>query len=138
MTFEIVYPDNGLGIIRSFSEHLTGSEVIATLHETLSSPELIEKIKYSLADFSGVTDVTISKEEVQIISDLAVRIAKLNKDILVAVVGPQDLVFGLARMWQTHSDQSALDILVTRSRTEAENWIKQQGKSRFDLDLTFI
>lgn len=65
------------------------------------------------------------------------RSAEVNPDALVAVVAPNDLEFGLSRMWQILSDETPWEIRVFRGGEEARMWIRERAKERWKItDLT--
>jgi hypothetical protein len=46
--------------------------------------------------------------------------------MLVAIAGSDDLMFGLARMWEAYVDQAGFETAVFRELEAAESWIEAQ------------
>ncbi len=91
-----------------------------------SSHEKIRSISYQISDYSAVDRVEISAEEVLHLSQADQEAARINPDMLVAVVGKQDLMFGLLRMWELYAGASKMQACVFRDVEQARDWIRQQ------------
>ena len=53
--------------------------------------------------------------------------AKINPEMIIAVVGKKDLAFGLLRMWQVYTKEASLETSVFRELEEAKVWIVVWG-----------
>ena len=54
------------------------------------------------------------------------RAASINPGMLIAVVGKEDLTYGLLRMWQMQAEGPALETAVFRNLNEAMDWIRDR------------
>ena len=131
MGFAIQQLDNGRGVRRSFWGVLSGAELIASLEESLQSEATLRGYRYSLLDFSAIVDLDLSQDDLLTLAGLTSRISALNPDILVAIIAPQDIIFGLARMWEAYADESCCEMHIARSPTEAEGWLRERGRQKF-------
>lgn len=50
--------------------------------------------------------------------------SKINPNMCTALVGGQDLVYGLARMWKTLTYGAPIQTMVFRKLEDAQQWIK--------------
>ncbi len=59
--------------------------------------------------------------------------SKVNPNICLASVVPEDLAFGMVRMWGGYAQDLAWTFRMFRSRGEAEQWLRDQ----IGANLTF-
>ena len=84
------------------------------------------------------TSITISTGAVEEIARYSKKAAEMDPDRLTAIVASKDVIFGLARMWELMSGDVQTGVMVFREREDAEEWIRQEVKDRFQIDtLTF-
>jgi len=133
MPIEEKIVDNGLGYIMSGHGIVTGQDIIR-VNELTSTDEQHQKYIYWLYDFSEINDLKVSSEEIMIVANQDLEEAKKKPDMVGAVVAPKDLIYGLVRMWEIYSDNTGWNVMVLRSRDEAETWIKKQ----LNMELTFM
>jgi hypothetical protein len=72
--------------------------------------------------------LTIETTAVQELAHQTKTLLSRLPSLLVVVVAPQDLVFGLGRMWGAYASSSLADPHLFRTRPEAERWIEDQLK----------
>ena len=51
---------------------------------------------------------------------------KLSTSAKVAIVAPQDLTFGLTRVYEVYREQEQLEYMVFRTEQEAINWLRSE------------
>lgn len=73
-----------------------------------------------LWDCSEVTKVAVGIEVVRFLS----RSSSYEAGAKRAVVAPDDITFGLARMFQTLHEDAPEEVRIFRSREEARRWLK--------------
>lgn len=131
--------DDGLGVIIIGSGSVTEAEYLDFYTRELSQgPDACKNCRYSLHDYSEVTSVTIASSAVGQIASFSKKAAEANPDCVTAIVADKDIIFGLARMWEIQSSDAQMDVMVFRNREDAEAWIRQEVKERFQIaDLTF-
>ena len=88
-----------------------------------------------LSDFSDVVSLEISTGGVRELSNICLEAATRHPDPVVAIVGSQDVIFGLARMFEALSQRSPWEISVFRDRREAVDWIRTEVRERFGMDV---
>ena len=114
------------GILCKGKGDITGIEIIDANKKIYKTPESIGEIKYQIVDFSDIESVEVSSPDIQKIAAQDAFAAKINPRMLIAVVGQDDIVFGLARMWQAYMDQPSFKTQIFRTIAEAEKWIADE------------
>jgi hypothetical protein len=139
MTVEIKDLDGGIGNIVACWGILTGKEYIDALRDHFSQDrEKFKKYKYSLCDHTDVKKIEIASNEVEIIAQLCKEAEVVNSDVVVAVAADKDFTYGLSRMWQILVEETGWEIMVFRSRDDAEEWIKERIEEKFGIDVLAV
>jgi hypothetical protein len=115
--------EGGRGILRVWSGAVTARDVIAANADSFAREDWT-KVEYVIADFTGATTVQATADEIRQISFAEVRHAMSFPHLVIAVVAPTDIIFGLARMWQVFAGATGWTLRVCRSRDEAEGWVR--------------
>ena len=117
------HPDERTGIfqVRAFGK-ITDADVI-DLRESLShEPPFINGWPI-LCDCSGVTGLLVSRELIESFAKAARK-----RHNLLAIIAPKAVVFGVARMYQIHSDPGDKRIHVFAKAREAKVWLSEEMK----------
>lgn len=134
MPYKIEYLEAERGVVTTCSGLITAEEFEQCSKEkffrngvALTKEEILY-YRYSLSDLSAVTDSDIPQRAL-------VENAKMTKELLAihpkgifAVVAPQDIEFGLGRMWQAYTENQDDRVHIFKSRKAADRWIKQSLK----------
>jgi len=136
MSVHIEIHQAGIGIIINFSGALTLSDFHEVQDVFLTSTEKLKHVKYVILDLTFVDSLNIPYGDVELLAERSKLIADSGPPgVLHAVAAPRDLGYGLARMWQVLSEHTGWEILVLRSRSEAEEWIRKRAREKFGLDI---
>ena len=125
MTIQINYLDNGIGIEIIASGIVTGEEIIAA-HKEIYNEENLKKQKYQIIDRTHCTEYQVYAEDVEIISEIDNKASEVNPNIIVALVSPTSLQFGMSRMWQFYLKDDRFVTKVFQDRKSSDEWIKAQ------------
>ena len=125
MAVRINYLHNGIGIEIIASGIVTGEEIIKAQEETYNE-ENLQKQKYQIIDRTHCTKYQVSSEEIERISDIDNRASEVNLYIIIAVVSPTPLQFGMTRMWQAYIKEDRFVTKIFTDRKSADEWIKLQ------------
>ncbi len=137
MPIEMKDSDNGLGVIVTGRRIVSENEYVNSYKKHLSQ-DRNKYQKYSLNDWSTVTEVKVSSDAIAQIAELCKNAAKINPDVIVAHIANKDITFGLSRMWEMLSDETKWEVMVFRNREDAEAWIRQKVEEKYGIgDLTF-
>jgi len=77
-------------------------------------------------DHSEVPEERVDVESIQALAGAVEGAMSPIPEGLVAIVAPSDLLFGLARMWETLAAQPGLNSRVVRARPEAIAWLEDE------------
>jgi hypothetical protein len=104
---------------------VTGSEIIAINHWLYSELADQELARFQLWDFSAAAGIEVDIEKLREVARQDKQAAK-SAPLVIACVSPTDLVYGLSRMWQLLSDDTAIAANVFRDLPNAQAWMHAQ------------
>lgn len=139
MPIEIKDIDGGLGNIVALTGVVTEQEFADAMAEHMSQdPEKFRRYNYSLTDLTQTTELNFSAVFIRNHAQVCVQMAEINPEAIVVAIAPEDLDFGLSRMWETLCDETDWETGVFRSGAEARDWIRERAEARWGItDLTF-
>ena len=139
MPIKLQILDHGAGLLIEGSGHVNEAEYLHFFRTHLSSGAIASQTqKYSLTDWSQVTEAKISNAAIQEVAALSREVLIQNPQIVMAFVAHDDLLFGLTRMFELSTSQPDSLMRVFHQRSEAESWVRAEVKARFGAeDLTF-
>ncbi len=126
MPFDLQFTDDG-GVRGVGHGVVTGRDLIEA-NEILYDPDLLGETRYHVADLAAVERFDVSSEEIRTLAAQDVAAASVNPRLIVAVVGSEDIVFGMSRMWQIIAELqegSLITCAVFRTFDEAMVWIHE-------------
>lgn len=124
MPVSIKIADSGLGVVLIARGDLFIQDVLDANHDFFNQyAQEFLSCRYWLADYSQVEDTDADYTRIHQLADLHVKMSKLNPQLIVAVYGPQDFIFGMARMWEMLAEATGWQTAVFRSAEEAKAWI---------------
>ena len=126
MGIEVSLTADRIGVVYTSSGVLTGEDLLdadARLHEHVArNPE----IRYLLADHSAIPEERVDSASIRALAQRSGRTLELIPAGFVAIVAPNDVLFGLSRMWEIQAEQPGLVARVVRSREEAVAWLRDE------------
>jgi hypothetical protein len=138
MPISIEGRQDGAGVIYYCHGDMTIDDFFQAGIGFLAFPEEIKKWRYSVIDLTSVAAMHLSSDDIRSVVEQNKRIAAIaHPGVILAVAAPKDLGYGLARMWEILMEQIGWETMTFRSRAEAESWIRQRAKEKFDLDIPF-
>jgi hypothetical protein len=135
MPVDVQIVHGGLGRLFVCRGVLAGGELIARNAEMLSAEGNYKGVRWALIDESATTSVAISTAEVQTIVEQDGRLAAALPELVIAVVAPHDIGFGLSRMWEILTERPGWSLRVLRSSSEAEIWLREEVRRKFGMEL---
>jgi len=121
MPYSTEFVDNNRGVIHTGQGVVLGTEILAgaiALHAHAST------LRHGLVDLTDVEELHISTAELQLIAAENQKTARIATAVVVAVAASGNLAYGLSRMWEVFAESTGWVINVTRSRVEAEAWLR--------------
>ena len=139
MSCKIHYVDNGLGTVIKISGIFEAEELFTSLEEHLKEPKkALSKIIFHITDYSEVTEVNASEEEIQKVVDISLKFMEKNSQLIVAIIADEEKAFKIARLWGISLEDAPWNIQVFRECEEAHIWLKKTLEEKFSItDLQF-
>ena len=126
MPFKVTRRKDG-GVLCEFSGVVTPKENEAAHYKVVGEDlEKFKEIRYLIVDHTKTEHFNHSPEEIQKRAALASKRLDQNPDMLLAIVAPNDLFFGVGRMWRAHAGKDDR-IMLFRTLDDAEIWVHQKS-----------
>lgn len=116
------------GILGVATGTLTGRDIVDAGAAIYATPEKTLASVYQIHDYRRVESIDISTADIQRMAASDNKAARLNPNIIIAVVVGNELGFGLSRMWQAYMSEYPFVSRVFRSMPEAKTWVAEQLK----------
>ena len=123
MPVDYTYTGDGGVRIRG-SGVVTGSEIVVVNGELYESSGNAAAIRYQVCDLTEVEEIVLTSAEIRELARQDSCAGQLNPDMIIAVVASTDVVYGLARMWDSTVDEKAVTTRVFRETDAAHQWIE--------------
>jgi hypothetical protein len=119
---KIILPDGPVLLIAS--GEITGKEIIQALQNLLNDPDFKPNID-SIWDFRSVTTRLIDAQEItDLINFVRTIQEKRGRDYRVAIIVTRDMDYGLARMFEVHSQDLPFQVRIFEDLEQAKSWLK--------------
>jgi hypothetical protein len=126
--------DSGIGVVLNAQGDLFIQDVLdANIDFFKRYAQEFLCCRYWLADYSQVDNSNASFTQIQLLASIHVEASKTNPQLVVAVYGSKDFVFGMGRMWEILAEATGWQTAVFRSAEEAKTWVR----SHVNESLTF-
>ena len=123
MPIDIAYTDDG-GVLLVGRGVVTGGQIKEANNKIYETPQGIANMWYQIADFSEVTKLFATSTEVEELAMQDKKASEINPNMVIALVGKDDLIFGLSRMWEALTADAPFETMVFRKLEDARQWIK--------------
>jgi hypothetical protein len=110
-----------------FSGIVTVDDFLGVNDFILGQEDPAGKPRYALFDFSAAERIDLSADDIKAIAAEDERDQERIGDMLIPIVAPQAIIYGLARMWEGLVDAAEFDSRVVRTRAEAILWLAGRG-----------
>jgi len=97
---------------------VSGADLVAYAQHAVDDPE-IDAATRDFIDLSGVTSVPIDSDGLRKFDSILQSGGRVENPGKMAIYAPTDLTFGMARMFQSYRDGTAIDVQVFRAEDEA-------------------
>jgi hypothetical protein len=116
--------DEGHCLLLVGSGTLSGGEIIEATRQLATMPDRLRRVGFVFVDLQSVVQLKMTGAEVREVACLDTQLSRLMPKAVVAIVAPQDYVFGMARMWQALTEETGWTTGVFRSREAAQTWLR--------------
>jgi len=125
MPVTIEYAQDGIGVVLYHKGVVTGEELYEAISKVYGDSRY-PTLRYWIADRSDCTQFLPGYDWQQKIICLNKQESLRNPGMLIALVSPKDLEFGMSRMFQVLSEGDQFKKEVFRNREKAEKWIRKE------------
>ena len=125
MPLNLEYIDDGRGIYVTLEGKVTLDDFKVGSSEAYSEEHILNQ-NYQIIDFTSCSSFDLSSSDMLEIAKIDKKASEFNPNIKIAIIAPSDLVFGMCRVYEAYADETGFDIMVLRTRQEAENWIQKK------------
>ena len=134
MPVRLVSVAQGQGLAYSAYGRTTGADFVRGNEQVMKMT--LDNLVFAIVDHSGATDLDYDGNSVKRLVEQDKQLMKsLRPGFLVAVVAPHNFEFGLSRMWQQLAEITGWEIMVVRSRAEADRWICATAPRKFGIEV---
>ncbi|PCJ55056.1 MAG: hypothetical protein COA79_21200 [Planctomycetota bacterium] len=92
----------------------------------LMSHEFEEEFQFQLIEGTNIEEFNVSANTMQGLGSSDSEIKNVNKQYAVAVA-PNDLIFGMGRIWQAFAEDELFISCLVKTFDEAISWLKENG-----------
>lgn len=92
-------------------------------YRALRSHPLFDPTYDEIVDLTEVDDIDVTPAHLRALSQTVLPNQKQGHPMRIAVIAPDDLEFGMSRMYQALRSESENDLRVFRTRDAAEEWM---------------
>lgn len=124
MPYKTEYLEKELGVITTYWGVVTDEEIYRSGREKRAQLDKIKTYRYAITDLSRVEKFEITTDGIRDNAKITSDIFKINQVLLVAMVLPTKVEYGMGRMWQAYADSDGARSQLFKTRDEAERWIK--------------
>ncbi|MFW2371958.1 MAG: hypothetical protein ACN4GM_02475 [Gammaproteobacteria bacterium] len=124
MPVRIEYTKDKIGVVLHHEGVVSGEELINSVSKVYSDERYLN-LRYWIGDRTSCTEFLPDTRSLKIIAELSKQESSRNPGILLALVAPNDLEFGMSRMFEFLAGESLFITKVFRARSTADKWIRQ-------------
>ena len=123
MPINIKYVEDSRGVVLTMSDELHVNELVLKMSEIFCDKKYLN-LKYLIGDNTDCKDYSPTSENMKSLAALTVKESLRNPKMLLAIVSPSDLLFGMSRVFLSYCSDSLFNIKLFRNRGDADNWVQ--------------
>ena len=127
MALEIIDIEGTQGVVQTVRGERTGDELLAENRAMFfDRTSDFADSRFWFADFTGSDLRGVEHGHIRELGEIAEQAARSNSALLTAIVTPEDLQFGLGRMWAMLTEATGWEHQLFRTREEAADWLAER------------
>ncbi len=130
MPYKITKLEDG-GVVIDYEGIVTSKENAEAHKKVLgTNPDQFKKISYVISDFSKAININHTSEEIHKVASMSRQKLELNPKIVLALIVPSNLFYGLGRMWQVLLEEEHHRAGLFKTKEEAEIWVQMKLRKK--------
>ena len=125
MPYEISYKKAEGGVIVTYFGVVTDETLVDSIGDRFPSEEAIKNTRYFISDFTDVTEFQVTPKGIKYSASAVIEASKINRNIFIIGIIPDNKVYGMARMWQAYTEVeiTGWETIFFKTNEEAEVWL---------------
>jgi hypothetical protein len=137
MSVQLEFVQEGLGVIFRCRGEVNVQQFVDANRQLMATNAEIKKLKFAIGDLIGMDPMYVAPSEMEKIVQQNHQIAALLPEgVIVALLAEQNVVYGLARMWEAFVAGINWETQSFRAEDEARAWLRTRLKDKFKIELT--
>jgi len=132
MPIQVTHTDNDSGVEILASGDIYGKDIIE-IYPDIYNRDTLHKQKFRLIDRTGCDKYFVSTKDLKAIAELDIAAAKINPNIIIAIVSPTQVTRDAAEIWKTFIKESTFKTELFNDRSSAIKWIETQLGEKIQL-----
>lgn len=128
MPIKTIETDDSLGYLVKGEGIVTGEEVSETILEFSSKPEQQQTYRYSIVDYTEITQMSVSLEYICKTALKMNEVFNINPQLIVAA--RNKISYSLSKLWCLAIGVKGMDVKVFRSRNILDAWLNKKIKEK--------
>ncbi len=132
MAIQVNHVNNGKGVEILATGDIYGKDIIE-IYPDIYNRDSLHKQRYQLIDRTGCDKYFVSVKDLKAIAKLDNQAAKINPNIIIAIVSPTQVTLDAAEIWKTFIKESSFKTELFNDRNSAIEWIETQLGEKIQL-----
>lgn len=124
MAIDIIYVDDGRGVIIRACDQIYGKELIQAHLEVYEQHKNVQQ-QYHLMDNSWCSEYNVTAEELRVICEIDYKSSLLNPELIKAVIESSMLKYSLTEAWQVYTEDYIHHSKSFSNQTNALVWVRE-------------
>jgi hypothetical protein len=121
----LIRTDGLVGAYQPVHRKATGEELLAeNMDMFFRRSESFAQCRFWWADFTGGDVSEVSTVDIHALQEIAVKASEINSKLALVIVAPDDLTFGLARMFNLFVDATGWELGSFRTVEDGFAWLQ--------------
>lgn len=133
MAVDIIYIDEGRGVIIRAYDEVNGKDLIKAYEKVYQQHKIINQ-DYHIMDNSWCSEYNVTANDIKFISAIDYKTVQLNSDIIKAVIESSMLSFSLTQLWQAHIESFLPNSKSFSNQMDALVWIREMLLEKLTLE----
>ena len=132
MPIQVSHIDNDSGVEILATGDIYGKDIIE-IYPDIYNRDSLHKQRYQLIDRTSCDKYFVSIKDLKAIAELDNQAAKINPNIIIAIVSPTQVTLDAAEIWKTFIKESSFKTELFNDRNSAIEWIETQLGEKIQL-----